>query len=128
MSTSSSGAVWETDLAGLPAPKRGKVRDIYDLGETLLIVACDRISAYDHVLQPGIPGKGKILNQLTNFWFDTFASDIPNHLEATDPADFPAELKPHADTLRGRSVFVVVDQRSADVEERNHLVHAVVDD
>jgi len=97
--------VWGTDLEGLPEPKRGKVRDIYDLGEHLLLVACDRISAYDHVLQPGIPGKGKILNQLTNFWFETFADDIPNHIEATEPEDFPAVLKPHAETLRGRSVF-----------------------
>jgi len=97
--------VWGTELDGLPEPKRGKVRDIYDLGEHLLIVACDRISAYDHVLQPGIPGKGKILNQLTNFWFESFADDIPNHLAATEPADFPEALTPHAETLRGRSVL-----------------------
>ncbi|MEM6797645.1 MAG: phosphoribosylaminoimidazolesuccinocarboxamide synthase [Acidobacteriota bacterium] len=99
--------VWQTELSGLDAPpKRGKVRDIYDLGEHLLLVACDRISAYDHVLQPGIPGKGKILNQLTNFWFEYFQGTVPNHLVATDPADFPASLKPHADVLRGRSVLV----------------------
>lgn len=98
--------VWQTDLPGLPAPKRGKVRDIYDLGETLLIVACDRISAYDYVLEPGIPGKGKVLNQLTNFWFDKVASVAPNHLLATDVADFQQALRPHADVLEGRSVEV----------------------
>ena len=103
---STERSVWRTELAGLPEPKRGKVRDIYDLGEHLLIVACDRISAYDHVLQPGIPGKGKILNQLTNFWFEHFSGDVRNHLVATDPADFPAELAPHADVLRHRSVLV----------------------
>ena len=99
-------ALMDTALPGLPPPKRGKVRDLYDLGETLLIVACDRISAYDHVLSPGIPGKGKILNQLTNFWFETFADTIPNHLLATEPEDFPGELAAHRDVLRGRAVLV----------------------
>jgi phosphoribosylaminoimidazole-succinocarboxamide synthase len=98
--------VWQTELEGLPEPKRGKVRDIYDLGTELLIVACDRISAYDHVLRPGIPGKGKILSQLTNFWFEHFADRVPNHLLATEVIDFPATLRPHADVLRGRSVLV----------------------
>jgi phosphoribosylaminoimidazole-succinocarboxamide synthase len=98
--------VWQTELEGLPEPKRGKVRDVYDLGSELLIVACDRISAYDHVLRPGIPGKGKILSQLTNFWFDHFAERIPNHLLATEVADFPARLRPFAEVLRGRSVLV----------------------
>ncbi len=102
---SSNDALWQTELPGLPAPKRGKVRDIYDLGDTLLIVACDRISAYDHVLQPGIPGKGKILNQLTNFWFEQMADLIPHHLLATEPEDFPAALAAHADLLRGRAVL-----------------------
>jgi phosphoribosylaminoimidazole-succinocarboxamide synthase len=98
--------VRQTELAGLPAPRRGKVRDLYDLGGLLLIVACDRISAYDHVLTPGIPGKGKILNQLTNFWFEQLSDLVPHHLVATDPADFPAALKPHSDLLRGRAVVV----------------------
>lgn len=98
-------AVWQTELEGFPV-KRGKVRDIYDLGDTLLIVACDRISAYDHVLQPAIPGKGKVLNQLTNFWFEIVQDQVPNHLIATDVADFPASLQPYADVLRGRSVVV----------------------
>ncbi|HSG39415.1 MAG TPA: phosphoribosylaminoimidazolesuccinocarboxamide synthase [Thermoanaerobaculia bacterium] len=98
--------LWQSELPGLPPPRRGKVRDVYDLGEALLIVASDRLSAYDHVLRPGIPGKGKILNQLSNFWFSRLASIVPNHLLATDPADFPAALAPHRDLLRGRSVLV----------------------
>jgi phosphoribosylaminoimidazole-succinocarboxamide synthase len=98
-------ALWQSDLPGLPAPRRGKVRDVYDLGDTLLIVASDRLSAYDHVLRPGIPGKGKILNQLSNFWFERLASILPNHLLATDPTDFPAALRPYRDQLRGRAVL-----------------------
>jgi phosphoribosylaminoimidazole-succinocarboxamide synthase len=98
-------ALWKSDLPGLPEPRRGKVRDVYDLGETLLIVASDRLSAYDHVLTPGIPGKGKILNQLSNVWFERLAAVVPNHLLATDPADFPAALRPYGDRLRGRAVL-----------------------
>src|SRR4029078_7566692 len=95
---------------GLPPPKRGKVRDVYDLGETLLIVACDRISAYDHVLKPAVPGKGKILNQRSNYWFARLGASgdgrqVPNHLLATDPSDFPAELPPHHQQLRGRALL-----------------------
>ena len=101
-----SELVWQTDLTDIGVPKRGKVRDIYDLGDQLLIVACDRISAYDHVLRPGIPGKGKILNQLTNFWFEQFSELIANHLLAVDVGDFPEALRPHAEVLRGRSVVV----------------------
>jgi phosphoribosylaminoimidazole-succinocarboxamide synthase len=101
-----SDVVWETALPGLPPPKRGKVRDVYDLGEQLLIVACDRLSAYDHVLRPGIPGKGKVLTQLSNFWFDRFTGVVPHHMVASDPADFPAALRPHAELLKGRSVLV----------------------
>ena len=106
MAPSTTPGVWETHLPGLPEPKRGKVRDIYDLGDTLLIVCCDRISAYDHVLQPPIPGKGKILNQLTNFWFEHLSGVVPNHLLATDASDFPAQLAPHRDVLDGRAVLV----------------------
>jgi phosphoribosylaminoimidazole-succinocarboxamide synthase len=97
-------AVWQTEIPGLPAPRRGKVRDVYDLGEQLLLVATDRLSAYDHVLRPAIPGKGKILNQLTNFWFGELSALVPNHLVATDVADFPAALRPHANLLAGRAV------------------------
>lgn len=97
--------LWQSELPGLPPPRRGKVRDVYDLGDALLIVASDRLSAYDHVLRPGIPGKGKILNQLSNFWFQRLAHLGPNHLLATDPADFPAALSPWRDLLRGRAVL-----------------------
>jgi phosphoribosylaminoimidazole-succinocarboxamide synthase len=99
-------AVWATDLAGLPPPRRGKVRDVYDLGETLLLVATDRLSAYDHVLRPAIPGKGKVLTQLSTFWFGRLGDGVPNHLLATDPADFPAAVRPHAALLAGRAVLV----------------------
>jgi phosphoribosylaminoimidazole-succinocarboxamide synthase len=101
-----SDVIWQTNLTGLPEPRRGKVRDIYDLGDSLLIVACDRISAYDHVLQPGIPGKGRILNQMSNFWFDRLSGIVPNHLIATDVSDFPSELAEFRDQLEGRSVLV----------------------
>ncbi|HYG61883.1 MAG TPA: phosphoribosylaminoimidazolesuccinocarboxamide synthase [Thermoanaerobaculia bacterium] len=98
--------LWQTDLPGLPPPRRGKVRDVYDLGDTLLIVATDRISAYDFVLQPGIPGKGKVLNQLSNFWFEHLADAVPNHLLATAPSGFPESLRPYRDQLAGRAVLV----------------------
>ena len=100
-----SEVLWQSDLPGLPPPRRGKVRDVYDLGDALLIVASDRLSAYDHVLRPGIPGKGKILNQLSNFWFARLVHIAPNHLLATEPEDFPAVLAPYADVLRGRAVL-----------------------
>jgi len=93
-------------LDGLPVPRLGKVRDVYDLGNELLIVASDRISAYDHVLRPGIPGKGKILTQLSTFWFERLAPIAPHHLLATRTSDFPAALARHADLLAGRSVLV----------------------
>jgi phosphoribosylaminoimidazole-succinocarboxamide synthase len=99
-------ALWESDLRGLPPPRRGKVRDVYDLGDSLLIVACDRISAYDHVLRPAIPGKGKILNQLSNFWFGRLGGRVAHHLLATDPAEFPAKLREHREQLAGRAVLV----------------------
>ena len=100
------GALWRTELAGLPPPRRGKVRDVYDLGEALLIVATDRLSAYDYVLSPGIPDKGKILNQLSNFWFERLEGLAPNHLLATDPRDFPSPAREAAEVLAGRAVLV----------------------
>ncbi len=77
MSTGDNGSVWQTDLPGLSAPRRGKVRDIYDLGDRILLVATDRLSAYDHILRPAIPGKGRILTQLTNFWMERLACHRP---------------------------------------------------
>jgi phosphoribosylaminoimidazole-succinocarboxamide synthase len=90
----------------LPFPvRRGKVRDVYDLGENLLIIATDRISAFDCVMPNGIPDKGRVLTALSLFWFGLF-SDVENHLIATDVADYPAKVQPYADQLRGRSMLV----------------------
>jgi phosphoribosylaminoimidazole-succinocarboxamide synthase len=85
---------------------RGKVRDLYAIGNDLLLVATDRISAFDHVLATGIPGKGKILTQISLFWFDLVADLVPNHLIAVDVGQFPASLQPYADQLEGRSMLV----------------------
>lgn len=93
-------------LEGLPTPRRGKVRDIYDLGDVLLLVASDRVSAYDFVLSPEIPDKGKVLNQLTNFWFDRLGDAVPNHLVETEASNYPGELQRHAGCLEGRSALV----------------------
>ena len=98
------GALLRSDL---PFPvRRGKVRDVYDLGDRLLIVATDRISAFDCVMPNGIPDKGKILTRLSLFWFDLFRADFENHLIASDPSDYPAALAPYAGQLAGRSMLV----------------------
>jgi phosphoribosylaminoimidazole-succinocarboxamide synthase len=89
-----------------PAFRRGKVRDVYDLGAQLLMVATDRISAFDCVMPQGIPDKGKILTQVANYWFGSTSDIVPNHLVATKVEDFPASLHPFAEQLRGRSVLV----------------------
>jgi len=102
----SPAALDATSLPGLPPPRRGKVRDVYDLGDRLLVVATDRISAFDVVLSPGIPGKGAVLTQLSTFWFRKFGGLVQNHLVETDAAAFPAELASHAGLLAGRSVLV----------------------
>ncbi|QLA19876.1 phosphoribosylaminoimidazolesuccinocarboxamide synthase [Desulfolutivibrio sulfoxidireducens] len=97
--------VTTTDIREYPLISRGKVRDIYDLSpDTLLIVTTDRISAFDVVLPDPIPGKGVILNKITVFWMHRFTDLVPNHLLATDPADFPAPLAAHAAMLAGRAV------------------------
>jgi phosphoribosylaminoimidazole-succinocarboxamide synthase len=98
--------VLQTQCPGLTLARRGKVRDVYDLGEHLLIVATDRISAFDYVLASGIPDKGRILTQLSAFWFGQVADLVPHHLISTDVADFPASTRPYHDTLRGRSMLV----------------------
>jgi phosphoribosylaminoimidazole-succinocarboxamide synthase len=85
--------------------RRGKVRDLFDLGDDLLLVATDRISAFDVVLSPGIPDKGKILTQMSNFWFGMFG-DVENHLRETEVTRFPEALAPYAEALAGRSVVV----------------------
>jgi phosphoribosylaminoimidazole-succinocarboxamide synthase len=96
----------ETRLSGLAPHRQGKVRDIFDLGESLLMVATDRISAFDYVLGSGIPDKGKVLTQLSAFWFEKTADIVPNHLQTTDVSRYPAEMRPHADILAGRSMLV----------------------
>lgn len=101
-----SSLVLETHLSGLTLQRRGKVRDVYDLGDTLLIVATDRISAFDYVLGSGIPDKGKVLTQLSAFWFSKIADLVPHHLISVNVNDFPAEARAHADVLRGRSMLV----------------------
>lgn len=99
-------ALLKTDLGSNPLIGRGKVRDLYAVGNALLLVATDRISAFDHVLGTGIPGKGKILTQISLFWFDLVKEIVPNHLIATEVKDFPAELHKYADQLEGRSMLV----------------------
>ena len=99
-------AVVETRLEGLAPFRQGKVRDLYEVGEHLLIVATDRISAFDYVLATGIPDKGAVLNQLSAFWFGLTSDLVPNHVIATDPAAYPEPARRHADLLRGRSMLV----------------------
>jgi phosphoribosylaminoimidazole-succinocarboxamide synthase len=98
-------ALYATDLPGLTLSARGKVRDVYDLGDTLLIVSTDRLSAFDCVFPDPIPDKGKVLNQTSSFWFERTAPWLPNHLLATDVASFPAPLGRHAETLSGRATL-----------------------
>jgi phosphoribosylaminoimidazole-succinocarboxamide synthase len=98
-------AITDTHLHGARLSRRGKVREIYDLGDALLLVASDRISAFDCVLSPGVPDKGKILTQLSNFWFRKF-SDVENHLLETEVDRFPEPLQANRAFLEGRSVIV----------------------
>ena len=95
-----------TSFPGLPPVRSGKVRDLFDAGNDLVIVATDRISAFDYVLGSGIPDKGKVLTQLSTFWFNLTADVVPNHVLSVDPQAFPAALRAHADVLRGRSMLV----------------------
>ena len=95
-----------TTLAARVPDRHGKVRDIYDFGESLLIVATDRISAFDYVLGSGIPDKGKVLTQISAFWFDQTRSIVSNHVISTDTRDFPPELAADANLLAGRSMLV----------------------
>ena len=98
-------AIIETHLKGARLSRRGKVRELYDLDDAILLVASDRISAFDVILAPGIPDKGKILNQLSNFWFRMFP-DVENHLIETEVERFPPELAADADVLAERAVIV----------------------
>ncbi|HEX5045322.1 MAG TPA: phosphoribosylaminoimidazolesuccinocarboxamide synthase [Candidatus Polarisedimenticolaceae bacterium] len=106
MTRAESVPVATTELPGLNLLSRGKVRDVYDLGRELLLVATDRLSAFDHVLPNSIPDKGKVLNQISAFWFARTQGTVPNHVLATDVNDFPPALRPHASILSGRSMLV----------------------
>jgi phosphoribosylaminoimidazole-succinocarboxamide synthase len=106
----STAPLLETSLDGLTLHRRGKVRDVYDIalpsGEPgLLIIATDRISAFDYVLGSGIPDKGKVLTQLSGFWFERMGDLVPHHLISLDVERFPQEARRHADTLRGRTML-----------------------
>lgn len=102
----SKSIIAETHLADLKLLHRGKVRDLYDLDDQLLIVSTDRISAFDYVLPNGIPYKGRVLTALSEFWFDYTSSIVDNHLITTDVAQYPDNVRTHADSIIGRSMLV----------------------
>jgi phosphoribosylaminoimidazole-succinocarboxamide synthase len=99
-------ALMKTDLSGVKLHRRGKVRDIYDLGDHFLIVATDRLSAFDVVLPSPIPNKGKVLTQMSAFWFDRFKDVVPNHVVSTDVGKYPQNLRQFRDQLQDRSMLV----------------------
>ncbi|HEX4347648.1 MAG TPA: phosphoribosylaminoimidazolesuccinocarboxamide synthase, partial [Vicinamibacterales bacterium] len=98
--------ILQTTLAARRPDRHGKVRDIYEFGDRLLIVATDRLSAFDHVFAEGIPDKGKILTQISTFWFERTKTIVRNHVISTRVADFPDAARPFADLLAGRSMLV----------------------
>jgi len=98
--------ILKTDLKDIKLFKRGKVRDVYDLGESLLIISSDRISCFDVVLPNGIPDKGCVLTKVSSFWFDLIKDIIPHHVITADVNEFPKSLKPHKEILQGRSMIV----------------------
>ncbi len=99
-------SVYQTDIPDIPLFTRGKVRDVYDMDDKLLIIATDRISAYDVVMPNGIPGKGVVLTQMSLFWFDLVKDVVPNHLISADVEEYPDVLQPYRDLLEGRSMLV----------------------
>src|SRR3977135_1902876 len=99
-------AIMETSLPGVKLHGRGKVRDIYDLGEHFLIVASDRLSAFDVVLPTPVPNKGKVLTQMSEFWFERFEDLVPHHLVSTRVEDFPAQVQRYRAQVQGRSMLV----------------------
>ena len=103
---STASPIFETSFGGLTVHRRGKVRDMYEVGDQLLMVATDRISAYDVVLASAIPDKGRVLTQLSAFWFTRTRDIVPNHMVSVDPAGYPAPLQAEAETLQGRSMLV----------------------
>lgn len=106
MAANTNAIILETNFPGVQLFARGKVRDLYVVDQRLLIVATDRISAFDYVLASGIPGKGKVLTQLSVFWFKFLRDAVKTHFVSVQPEDYPVALAPHWDTLRGRSMLV----------------------
>jgi phosphoribosylaminoimidazole-succinocarboxamide synthase len=102
----STAPLLETSLEGLTLHRRGKVRDVYEVGDDLLIIATDRISAFDYVLGSGIPDKGKVLTQLSAFWFEGMGDLVPHHVLATQVSEMPASVQRHATVVQGRSMLV----------------------
>ena len=111
MTSTTDSVVMETTIRELPLLRRGKVRDIYDLGDNLLFIASDRISAFDVVAPNGIPGKGKVLTRMSLFWFDFLKSTVDNHLITADVEKYPAKLQKYHAQLEGRSMSVVKADR-----------------
>jgi len=101
-----SSAIFETHFPDLPAPKRGKVRDMYDLGDAMLMVASDRLSAFDVVMPNPVPDKGRVLTQISLFWFGVMEGLVENHIITSDVSKYPAACRPYADELAGRSILV----------------------
>ena len=106
MNSTENPVILQTDLQGIKLHARGKVRDVYSLGDQLLIVATDRISAFDYILATGIPDKGRVLTQLSIFWFNFLRDVTPTHFLTANLADYPAELQPFSSQLEGRSMLV----------------------
>jgi len=101
-----NSVILETNLNSLPRHARGKVRDVYNLGDQLLFIATDRISAFDYILPTGIPDKGRVLTQLSIFWFDFLRDVIPTHFVTADVNQYPPQLRPFRDQIEGRSMLV----------------------
>jgi len=98
--------ITDTSFLGIPMFNRGKVRDIYEAGELLLIISTDRISAFDVIMDEGIPGKGEVLNRVAGFWFERTSDIVPSHMVTTSMDSLPPELAPFKDKLEGRSMLV----------------------
>lgn len=98
--------ITDTSFLGIPMFNRGKVRDIYEVGELLLIISTDRISAFDVIMDEGIPGKGEVLNRVAGFWFERTSDIVPNHMVTTSMDSLPPDLAPFRDKLEGRSMLV----------------------
>jgi phosphoribosylaminoimidazole-succinocarboxamide synthase len=108
MNAKKQSVLTETRLPGVKLFSRGKVRDVYEAGDgQLLVVATDRLSAFDVVMREGIPGKGWVLTQLSCFWFEMFGKSFPNHFLTSKLADYPSQLQPYADQLEGRSMLAL---------------------